>query len=76
MRFGAIAGLLAGLMLSSAAARDLKTCSGNRAYCEAGMRKHGMTTPQCAIGYSRCMETGEWSTSGKFSRSVKNVQRR
>ncbi|MHC2250814.1 hypothetical protein ACVILK_000506 [Bradyrhizobium embrapense] len=77
MRAPVVSTLVIMLMVSSAVAKPaLKTCSGNRAYCEAAAKKQGWTHPQCADAYNACMSTGEWHTSGQFGRTVQGVERR
>jgi hypothetical protein len=65
------------LTLSSSLARsELKSCSGNRSYCEIEAKKRGWTRPQCAEAFNHCMNSGEWHTSGPLGRTVPNVERR
>lgn len=74
-----IAALLLTIVVTSGSAvarAELKTCSANRAYCNAEAKKKGWTRPQCADAFAGCMSSGEWHTSGPFGRTVSNVERR
>lgn len=77
MRTTIIATLAILLMVSAAHSKtELKTCSANRAYCDAEARKRGWTRPQCAEAFTACMGSGEWHTTGPNGRTLSNVERR
>ena len=42
---------------------NLSTCSGNRAYCIAGVTRRNESTVLCEQAYQFCMQTGVWDTT-------------
>ena len=76
MRTITVTALAIALAAGAVSAKELKTCSANKSYCDSWAKKKGWTQPQCAAAFERCMSTGEWHTGGEFGRTVSNVERR
>lgn len=63
-------------MATPVAAQDVKTCSGNLAFCKKGVASRGVPDTQCRAAHAECLKTGVWQTQGPGGRRVEGLVRK
>jgi hypothetical protein len=63
-------------MATPVVAQDVKTCSGNLAFCKKGVASRGVPDTQCRAAYVQCMKTGVWQTQGPGGRREEGLVRK